>query len=140
MPDESVPAPPARHVFVYGTLRRGGTNDINRLRPAPRFIGMARVAGSLYHLGGYPGMTLGGGRWVTGEVYAIAPALESVLDEIEDLGANPSDEYAKRDIVVEVEGRSVPCLVYEVNPRYVESAQRIAGGDWLQALQPPADS
>jgi gamma-glutamylcyclotransferase (GGCT)/AIG2-like uncharacterized protein YtfP len=140
MPDESVPAAPARHVFVYGTLRRGGTNDINRLWPAPMFVGTGRVAGSLYHLGGYPGMTLGGEQWVTGEVYAIEPDLESVLDEIEDLGANPSDEYAKRDIVVEVEGRGFPCLVYEINPRYVESALRIAGGDWLQALQPPADA
>ena len=27
-----MPEAPSRHVFVYGTLRRGGRNDINRLR------------------------------------------------------------------------------------------------------------
>lgn len=70
---------------------------------------------------------------VHGEVYAIEPALEAVLDEIEDLGATPSDEYVKREIVVDVGGQGVPCLVYEINPRYVVSAPRIAGGDWLQA-------
>ncbi len=35
------------HVFVYGTLRRGEVNDITRLRPAPRFVGDAHVAGLL---------------------------------------------------------------------------------------------
>lgn len=134
MPDETPPASPARHVFVYGTLRRGGSNDITRLRPAPRFMGAAQVPGVLYHLGAYPGMALGGPLGVVhGEVYAIEPALEAVLDEIEDLGATPSDEYVKREIVVDVGGQGVPCLVYEINPRHVVSAPRIAGGDWLQA-------
>src|SRR3989344_2105319 len=127
MPDETPPASPARHVFVYGTLRRGGSNDITRLRPAPRFMGAAQVPGVLYHLGAYPGMALGGPLGVVhGEVYAIEPALEAVLDEIEDLGATPSDEYVKREIVVDVGGQGVPCLVYEINPRHVVSAPRIA--------------
>ncbi|KRD25633.1 MULTISPECIES: gamma-glutamylcyclotransferase family protein [Acidovorax] len=133
MPDEILPAASLRCVFVYGTLRRGGSNDITRLRPAPRFLGTAQVEGVLYHLGAYPGMALGGPLWVQGEVYAIEPALETVLDEIEDLGANPSDEYVKRDIVVDVGGRAVSCLVYEINPRYVVSAPRIPEGDWLKA-------
>ena len=123
-----------RHVFVYGTLRRGGINDITRLRPAPRFVGAARVPGVLYHLGAYPGMTLGGNQWVLGEVYAIDPALEPALDEIEDLGSHPTDEYQKRDILVDVEGLSVACLVYEINPRYALPALRVEGGDWLKAV------
>jgi len=28
-----------RHVFVYGSLRRGGRNDIKRLSPTPRYAG-----------------------------------------------------------------------------------------------------
>ena len=36
---------PSRHVFVYGTLRRGGRNDINRLQPAPQYVGMGEVRG-----------------------------------------------------------------------------------------------
>jgi gamma-glutamylcyclotransferase (GGCT)/AIG2-like uncharacterized protein YtfP len=131
------PAGAARHVFVYGTLRRGGINDINRLRPAPQFVGAARVKGRLYHLGAYPGMTLGGNEWVQGEVYAIDPVLEPVLDEIEDLGAHPTDEYVKRWIVVEVAGQTVDCLVYEINPRYALPALRVMGGDWMQVVATP---
>lgn len=129
-----VAAPAQRYVFVYGTLRRGGLNDITRLRPAPRWVGAAQVAGNLYHLGAYPGMTLGGSEWVQGEVYAIDPALEPLLDEIEDLGAHPTDEYIKRDIDVNVGGCPVRCLVYEINPRYAIPALRVPGGDWFQAL------
>lgn len=133
MPDTTPPAARARHVFVYGTLRRGGSNDITRLRPAPRWVGAAQVAGALFHLGAYPGMTLGGPSLVQGEVYEMAPELEAVLDEIEGLGATPGDEYVKREIVVDVAGQAVPCLVYEINPRYAAGAPRIAGGDWMQA-------
>jgi len=131
MPDESVSFCPPRCVFVYGTLRRGGSNDITRLQPAARYLGTARVAGVLYHLGAYPGMTLGGAGWVQGEVYAIEPALEAQLDEIEGLGADPVDEYAKREVVVDVDGKVLPCLVYEINPRCIASAPCIAHGDWL---------
>lgn len=147
MPDEPRPEPSPRHVFVYGTLRRTGSNDITGLQPAPRLIGVGRVAGVLYHLGAYPGLVLAGGESprengagshcpeVLGEVYAIDPALESVLDEIEGLGANPTDEYAKREICVCVQGQALSCLVYEINPRYVVAAPAIAHGDWLLAAR-----
>jgi gamma-glutamylcyclotransferase (GGCT)/AIG2-like uncharacterized protein YtfP len=131
MPDENHAPPAPRCVFVYGTLRHGGTNDITRLQPAPRFLGTARVLGRLYHLGAYPGMTLGGEGWVYGEVYAIEPALERVLDDIEGLGEEPIDEYVKRQIPVDMGGRQVECLVYEINPRYVLEAPDITHGDWL---------
>lgn len=137
MPDEIQPASPQRHVFVYGTLRRGGLNDITRLRPAPRWVGAAQVAGALYHLGAYPGMTLGGDQWVQGEVYAIDPALEPLLDEIEDLGAHPSDEYIKRNVWVDVGGTELLCLLYEINPRYALAELRVPGGDWMQAVASP---
>jgi gamma-glutamylcyclotransferase (GGCT)/AIG2-like uncharacterized protein YtfP len=123
-----------RHVFVYGTLRRGGINDITRLQPLPRFVGNARVAGVLYHLGAYPGITLGGKQWVVGEVYAIDPALEPILDDIEDLGSHPTDEYIKRDVVVEVGGQSFICLIYEINPRYALPSLMVDGGDWLEVI------
>ena len=135
MPDSSLaPQAAPRYVFVYGTLRRGGLNDITRLRPAPEWVGTAQVAGELYHLGAYPGMRLGGSDWVHGEVYAIDPVLEPALDEIEDLGSHPTDEYIKRDIDVRVGGRTVRCLVYEINPRYAIAALRVPGGDWLRTI------
>ncbi|GDY35537.1 gamma-glutamylcyclotransferase [Acidovorax sp. NB1] len=134
MPDESVPSRPLRCVFVYGTLRRGGSNDITRLKPAPRYVGPAQVAGVLYHLGAYPGMLLGGGRCVVGEVYAITPALEAVLDGIEDVQGEPGDEYIRREVAVQVAGQLLPCLVYEINPQHVVAAPEIPHGDWLRAV------
>lgn len=134
MPEESPLSGPLRCVFVYGTLRQGGSNDITRLRPPPRFVGMGRLAGVLYHLGAYPGLLLGGAVDVVGEVYAIESVLEQRLDEIEEISGSPDDEYFKREVTLDVGGRSVDCLVYEINPGRVTPAARIEGGDWMLEL------
>ncbi|MES2999813.1 MAG: gamma-glutamylcyclotransferase family protein [Pseudomonadota bacterium] len=128
-----MPEAPERHVFVYGTLRRGGRNDINRLLPTPRYVGMGEVVGRLYHIDWYPGLTLGGDEAVTvvGEVYAIEPALEQVLDEIEQIVPGASSEYFKREMAIEVAGRPLRCLVYEINPERVRGKQLIGHGDWI---------
>jgi gamma-glutamylcyclotransferase (GGCT)/AIG2-like uncharacterized protein YtfP len=120
-----------RHVFVYGTLRRGQANDINHLLPAPRFVGMAQISGVMHHLGAYPGVVLGPLGRVKGEVYAIEPALERVLDEIEEVFPQGKDEYFKRELPVTVGERQIDCLVYEINPVYAEGRAVIASGDWV---------
>lgn len=137
----TVPPAATRHVFVYGTLRRGGSNDITRLAPAPRFVGRAQLAGQMYDLGAYPGLILGKGDGqpeegapVHGEVYAIGPALEVLLDEIEEVFPQATGEYAKRELDVLVDGVAVRCIVYEINPVRTAGKPVIAGGDWLQRL------
>ncbi len=120
------------HVFVYGTLRRGDDNDITRLQPEPRFIGRATVHGTMYHLGAYPGVVLGGAGVVSGEVYAITLALERLLDEIEALYPQQTDEYFKRRVPVEVHGERLECIVYEINPSYTVGARTILSGDWVR--------
>lgn len=129
--------PPVAHVFVYGTLRRGDDNDITRLQPAPVFVGTAQVAGTLHHLGAYPGIVLGGTGLVRGEVYAITPALELRLDEIECLYPEKMDEYFKRAIEVAVRlpaggTRRLCCICYEYNRAYLGGAPVIEGGDWVK--------
>ena len=128
-----MPEAPLRHVFVYGTLRRGGRNDINRLRPAPEYVGMGEVRGVLYHIDWYPGLTLGGEEAVTvvGEVYRITPELEAVLDGIEQIVPEADSEYFKREVDIAVEGKPLPCLLYEVNPARVRDKQVIGHGDWI---------
>src|SRR5690242_7755638 len=72
------------HVFVYGTLRAGEANDINRLHPAPGFLGFGVVRGELFDFGRHPGIVLrDGAAPVLGELYACAPELIRTLDEIE---------------------------------------------------------
>lgn len=136
-------AGPDRHVFVYGTLRRGEINDINRLRPAPRWHGHATVRGVLFDLGAYPGLRLASSLepddplWracveVAGEVYAIDAALEPVLDEIEEVFPQRSGEYAKREVDVRVNGEVLRALVYEIAQDRVQGRAIITGGDWMQ--------
>jgi len=128
-----MPEAPPRHVFVYGTLRRGGRNDINRLSPRPEYLGMGEVRGVLYHIDWYPGLTLGGEEAVTvvGEVYRIAPELEGVLDAIEQIVPGADSEYFKREVEISVNGRLVPCLLYEINPARVRGREVIGHGDWI---------
>lgn len=128
-----MPEAPPRHVFVYGTLRRGGRNDINRLTPAPRYLGMGEVKGILYQFDWYPGLALGGEEAVTvvGEVYEITPQLEQLLDQIEQIVPGESSEYFKRERAVDVQGRQVQCLVYEINPQRVRGRRGIGHGDWI---------
>jgi gamma-glutamylcyclotransferase (GGCT)/AIG2-like uncharacterized protein YtfP len=118
--------------FVYGTLRRGDDNDITRLMPAPIFIGSARIAGTMYHLGGYPGVTLGGAGQIVGEVYSVSAELEKKLDAIESEYPAQADEYFKRRISVQVNGQMLDCNVYEINPAYVKDKPIIASGDWVK--------
>ena len=133
-----------RHVFVYGTLRRGEQRDINRLKPAPVFVGQGWVDGALYDLGDYPGVLLdaAAGTRVRGEIYRIEPDLESVLDEIEEVWPQPTGEYRKRETLVSLDQARLPtlpsvadsrllCLVYELVPGRVGNSARIELGDWV---------
>ena len=134
--------PSARHVFVYGTLRRGEQRDINLLQPAPEWVGQASLPGVLYDLGAYPGILLGGDGLVHGEVYRINPALELQLDEIEEVWPQQTGEYVRREAGVQLgpkrssgsgtEQEAVTCLVYEIAPRRAQGKSVIAGGDWVQ--------
>jgi gamma-glutamylcyclotransferase (GGCT)/AIG2-like uncharacterized protein YtfP len=120
-----------RTVFVYGTLRAGEANDVNRLSPKPSLIGAATVRGRLYDLGSYPGLVLDDEAGeVLGEVYRIAPELEAELDRIEEIYPTARDEYIKREVEVACAGGRFTCLVYEVNQRYLAGRPRIALGDW----------
>ena len=119
------------HVFVYGTLRRGGTNDINRLSPPPRFKGAAQVAGRLFSLGAYPGIQLGAGGMVVGEVYAIASELEAVLDEIEGLAPTPDGQYEKAAIQVAVGSQHLSCFIYVATVETLVRGVHMASGDWM---------
>ncbi|MBT2335040.1 gamma-glutamylcyclotransferase [Variovorax paradoxus] len=120
-----------RHVFVYGTLRRGGRNDIARLRPAPVHVADASIAATLYDLGAYPGAVLGGQRRIVGEIYRIAPQVEAALDRLEEVADDDSGEYIRRHVVVDVGAQRFECLVYEIHPARIGGRAVIDSGDWI---------
>jgi gamma-glutamylcyclotransferase (GGCT)/AIG2-like uncharacterized protein YtfP len=133
MHDEPIATPSSRYVFVYGTLRAGGSNDIRRFRPAPRYVASAPIAGTLYHLGGYPGVVLGGEGRVQGEIWQVDPAVEAQLDVLEDVRPDGTGEYRRTSVAVEVDQSTFDCLVYEINPDRLRGKPVIASGDWMRA-------
>jgi gamma-glutamylaminecyclotransferase len=73
-------------VFVYGTLKRGGSN--HGLLRGQRLLASARTRGGfrLFDLGGYPGLVEApaGGRAVEGELWAVDARCLERLDRLED--------------------------------------------------------
>ncbi|HWA26021.1 MAG TPA: gamma-glutamylcyclotransferase family protein [Lacunisphaera sp.] len=74
-------------VFVYGTLKRGGSNHL--FLQDQRFLGEARTASgyTLYSLGDYPGMVRAPGDTigVTGELWVVDDGCLAELDCLEGL-------------------------------------------------------
>ena len=120
-----------RHVFVYGTLRRGGRNDIARFQPEPFHVADAVIAGTLYDLGAYPGLVLDGKGRIVGEIYRIEPEVEAALDVLEEVADDGSGEYIKRQVAVDAGAQRFECLVYEIHPARIGGRAVIGSGDWI---------
>ena len=124
-------------VAVYGTLRRGGSNDIRRWQSDVRWLGHCRLPGQLYDLGPYPGLVLDGSYKVLAEVYALTPALERELDRVEEIWPVDIGEYAKHIVDVELlplEGgppEPMPVLIYVAQPAGIQGRASIDAEDWL---------
>lgn len=74
-------------LFVYGTLKRTSPRKKHRLLRDARFVDVASMPGTLYHLGAYPGMVRepkDRGR-VFGEVYELPDEdADRALQELDD--------------------------------------------------------
>lgn len=120
-------------VFVYGTLRRGGSNAF-RMDGAD-FVGPATVGGALYRISWYPGLVLDGDGRVSGEVYRVGPELLRALDEFEGLAAGEIEGSEYRRVRVEAfagDEEGLEVWVYEWKGAFNED-ERIQSGDWLAA-------
>jgi gamma-glutamylcyclotransferase (GGCT)/AIG2-like uncharacterized protein YtfP len=126
-------------VFVYGTLRRGGSNAF-RMEGAA-FRGAARVQGELHAITWYPGLTLKeGAGWVIGEVYRVGPEQMRALDEFEGLSAGEVEgsEYRRVRVPVQLhetpEQEMVPAWAYEWKGP-VDPEKKVMSGDWLDVME-----
>lgn len=125
-------------VFVYGSLRAGQYNDINRLAPAPILLAAeAWVPGVLYDLGAYPGLVLDleHGAPVHGEVYEIDDVLLAQLDEIEEIVSSADSEYQRKQVEVCSDHGRFRCWVYEINPACLAGRSQVPSGDWCLAMK-----
>jgi gamma-glutamylcyclotransferase (GGCT)/AIG2-like uncharacterized protein YtfP len=125
----SLAADPVSHLFVYGTLRRGGPMHA-LLEPGVRRICAARMRGRLYDLGAFPGLAEGRrGDWVQGELYRIQSA-----DLLDSLDRYEGRAYRRvvRDAQPADGGTPVACWVYLFEGS-LRGRRRIASGDYLAA-------
>jgi gamma-glutamylcyclotransferase (GGCT)/AIG2-like uncharacterized protein YtfP len=118
-------------VFVYGTLRRGGSNAF-RMKDA-EFVGAATVRGVLYSISWYPGLVIDGSAGaVTGDLYLVDPELLRELDAFEGISANEIEgaEYRRVRVPATADGRRIEAWAYEwIGP--VDPARKVGSGDWL---------
>jgi gamma-glutamylcyclotransferase (GGCT)/AIG2-like uncharacterized protein YtfP len=112
------------YLFVYGTLKRGGSR--HSLLKGCHFLGHALAKGfALYDLGAYPGM-VPGDEVVRGEVYAIPEGLLSRLDWVE---ATPF--LFRRELIEVVLEDHTPLRAHTyLYNREVEGAALVPSGEW----------
>lgn len=113
-------------VFVYGTLRRGGSNDFRMARA--RFVATGMVRGRLYRIDWYPGFVADeSAGLVTGEIFLVDADILVALDEFEGSG------YRRVKIAIDVgegAGSAVEAWIWEWIGN-VDETSRIVSGDWL---------
>lgn len=113
---------------MYGTLRRGARNKFARLlRAHARYVGNARIAGRLYHLGAYPGAVSSNvdGEFVRGELYATSDPqwIIPALDDYEGPGFERVIAEAQLD-----SGERVQACVYVYHG--TACGRRVLSGKW----------
>ena len=127
-------------VFVYGPLRRGGS-DAFRMEGA-EFIAKGSVRGMLFRLPDGPGLVRGDltAPRVTGELYRVNPDHLQRLDELDGLDPEAREKSDRRRRRVHVDclsnrGNSWEAWTWEWTG-CMDPAQWIQSGDWLKEYRP----
>ena len=122
-------------VFVYGTLRRGGARAMSISFPNSKFIADAKVSGSLYDLGAYPGLLLDeSNSLVIGEVYEVDDELLNKLDDYE-----ASSHYRRKQVEISLGAQRKMCWTYEPDPESYSPRTLITSGDWIEYAKTKTD-
>ena len=122
-------------VFVYGTLRRDSVGAMSTRFPDSRFVAEAKVNGSLYDLGAYPGLLLDDSNsLVIGEVYEVDNETLSKLDDFES-----SSHYWRKQVKIPLGTQSKKCWIYAPNPEAFSGRTPIISGDWIEYARTKTD-
>ena len=123
-------------IFVYGTLRRGYSQNVALQRLGAEYLGRGTTQGDLFDLGDFPGArsTAKASSRIAGEIYRLPNPSQAlpVLDEIEGLRpAAPELSLFRREMTtVKLEnGQETMAWVYWLN-RSTGPRRRIPSGDY----------
>lgn len=115
-------------IFIYGSLRRGSARAMSMKFPRSKFVAEARVNGSLYDLGAYPGLLLDNSNsLVIGEVYEVD---DETLDELDEFEA--SSDYWRQQVEIAVGDERRTGWTYAPNPESCSFRSLIPSGDWIE--------
>jgi gamma-glutamylcyclotransferase (GGCT)/AIG2-like uncharacterized protein YtfP len=133
-------------LFVYGTLREGGSSHTWLMRTHPEGLTRAWVPGRLFHLvAGYPALVPGpepptpppGPGWVRGDFvgYEDEGDLESALSDLDPLEGVEEGLFIREVLAVILEGGpryQAWVYVFHVErlPRLEREAVEVPSGDW----------
>jgi gamma-glutamylcyclotransferase (GGCT)/AIG2-like uncharacterized protein YtfP len=123
-------------IFIYGSLRRGSARAMSLKFPQSKFIAEARVNGSLYDLGAYPGLLLNddSNSLVIGEVYEVDDETLSELDKFE-----ASSDYWRRQVEISVGAKRRMGWTYAPKPESCSARSLISSGDWIEYAKTKTD-
>lgn len=137
-------------LFVYGTLREGGSNHAWLLRTQPEGLTEAWMAGRLFHLPtGYPALVAGhepaspppGPGWVRGDFvgYDGEGELDTALADLDPLEGVEEGLFTREILPVTLAGgQRYQAWVYlfqvERLPRLEREALELTDGDWAPYL------
>ena len=122
----------AESVFVYGTLRRGGSNHFRM--DGAEFVGGGGIAGRIFRIDWYPALVLGGESTVNGELFRVCSEHLRALDVFEGIvpGEGESREYRRVKVEVTLDsGEKESAWVWEWIGD-LGSALALDTGDWLE--------
>lgn len=117
-------------VFVYGTLRKGGSNHHRMAGAVER--GPATVRGRLYQVDWYPGLLLDEtGVEIRGEAYEVDATTLAALDDFE------GSHYRRVSVrVMPVDGGApIDVWIWEYIVS-VDGLREITSGDWFDIVPP----
>ncbi len=118
-------------VFVYGTLRKGGSNHF-RMAGAD-FTGEGKISGWMYRIDWYPALVCGGETFVIGELYRVDDATLVALDRFEGITPDATEprEYRRVKVAVNLsKGETEEAWVWEWAGD-LGDAEPLDGEDWL---------
>jgi gamma-glutamylcyclotransferase (GGCT)/AIG2-like uncharacterized protein YtfP/broad specificity phosphatase PhoE len=124
-------------VFVYGSLRRGAARAMSIRFPNSKFIAAAKVSGSLYDLGAYPGLLLNeSNSLVVGEAYEVDDETLTQLDDFE-----ASSKYRRQQVEISFDDQRITGWTYIPESDSESYSQRtlITSGDWLEHARTKTD-
>lgn len=123
-------------VFVYGTLRKGGSNHFRM--DGAEFVGKGAVKGEIHVIDThpelvFPALKLDAEGFVLGEVYQVSETQLKSLDAFEGISERCEEPYEYRRVKADVEmesGEQVCAWVWEWNLG-LDGAKPLPQGDWL---------